>query len=128
MPQKVLVVDDDYSTRDLLTTILTTAGYEAVSVGTLNGAFQMITEDEPDAVIADVRLEGYNGLQLAALTPRPIPIIMVTGYSDPALEQQARQMGADYLLKPVQPQTLLDVLRRRLGDAPSPEASRRLPS
>jgi FixJ family two-component response regulator len=88
----------------------------------------MITEDEPDAVIADVRLEGYNGLQLAALTPRPIPIIMVTGYSDPALEQQARQMGADYLLKPVQPQTLLDVLRRRLGDAPSPEASRRLPS
>ena len=110
MPYKVLIVDDDNVTRVLLSTVLAEAGYETITVSTLHTAMQALTDEAPDAVIVDVRLDGYNGLQLVATNPRPIPVVVITGFSDALLEGEARQMGAEYLLKPVLPSTLLTVL------------------
>lgn len=115
MPYKVLIVDDDNATRVLLTTVLAEAGYETITVSTLHTAMQALTDEAPDALIADVRLDGYNGLQLVAMNPRPIPVVMITGFSDALLEREARQMGAEYLLKPVLPSTLLMVLQQKLA-------------
>jgi DNA-binding NarL/FixJ family response regulator len=70
-------------------------------------------------VVADVRLASRNmlenGLQLAALNPRSIPVVMVSGHADPELERQADQLGAPYLLKPVSPSALVDILKTRLA-------------
>jgi CheY-like chemotaxis protein len=117
-PYKILVVDDDSSMRLLLTAILGEAGYEVIAVSTLDTAMQALTAEAPDALVTDLRLDGYTGLQLVAMSPRAIPAIVVTGADDPALEHEARQLGAEYLLKPVDAATLLSILRQKLTGVP----------
>jgi FixJ family two-component response regulator len=50
---------------------------------------------------------------------RPIPAIVVTGYPDRSIEADARKMGAEYLLKPISPASLLALVQQKL------EATRR---
>lgn len=117
-PYKILVVEDDSSMRALLTAILAEAGYEVIAVSTLDTAMKALTAEAPDALVTDLRLDGYTGLQLVAMSPRPIPAIVVTGMDDPALEHEARQLGAEYLLKPVDAAALLSALRQKLTGVP----------
>ena len=62
-----------------------------------------------------MRLGAFNGLQLLVSSPRSVPAIIITGFADPVLESDARQHGAEYVLKPVTPSVLLDMIRRRLA-------------
>ena len=117
MPSKVLIVDDDKTTREGLAEFLEEAGYEAVAVGTFEDATRILRTTPPDLLIADVRLGPFNGLQLVISTPQPIPAIIITGFADPVLEADARRRGADYVLKPVSPARLLDLVAQKLAAA-----------
>jgi CheY-like chemotaxis protein len=118
MGSKILVVDDDRDTREMVSVLLTDAAYEAITAGTLHAAIDALTDNQPDLLITDVRLHGYNGLQLIATAPTPIPAIVVTGHSDRMIEAEARRLGAEYLLKPVAPLRLLLAVREKLGGIP----------
>ena len=115
--QKILVVDDDSSTRQGLVALLSDAGYTAVAADTLKAAMDALDREAPDLLITDVRLQGYNGLQLLAMAPRTIPAIVVTGFPDRMLESDAQKMGAEYLVKPISPATLLSIVRHKLERA-----------
>jgi CheY-like chemotaxis protein len=115
MPSKVLIVDDDKTTREGLAEFLEEAGYEAVAAGTFEEATRILRTAPPDLLIADVRLGPFNGLQLVISTPQPIPAIIITGFADPVLEADARRRGADYVLKPVSPARLLDLVAQKLA-------------
>ena len=117
MPSKVLIVDDDKTTREGLAEFLEEAGYEAVAVGTFEDATRVLRTSPPDLLIADVRLGPFNGLQLVISSPQPIPAIIITGFADPVLESDARRRGADYVLKPVSPSRLLDLVAQKLAAA-----------
>ena len=117
MPSKVLIVDDDKTTREGLAEFLEEAGYEAVAVGTFEDATRVLRTSPPDLLIADVRLGPFNGLQLVISSPQPIPAIIITGFADPVLESDARRRGADYVLKPVSPSRLLDLVAEKLAAA-----------
>ena len=117
MPSKVLIVDDDKTTREGLAEFLEEAGYEAVAVGTFEDATRVLRTSPPDLLIADVRLGPFNGLQLVISSPQPIPAIIITGFADPVLESDARRRGADYVLKPVSPSRLLDLVAEKLSAA-----------
>jgi DNA-binding response OmpR family regulator len=117
MPSKVLIVDDDKTTREGLAEFLEGAGYEAVAVGTFEEATRVLRTSPPDLLIADVRLGPFNGLQLVISSPHPIPAIIITGFADPVLESDARRRGADYVLKPVSPSRLLDLVAHKLSSA-----------
>ena len=117
MPSKVLIVDDDKTTREGLAEFLEEAGYEAVAVGTFEDATRVLRTSPPDLLIADVRLGPFNGLQLVISTPKPIPAIIITGFADPVLEADARRRGAEYVLKPVSPARLLDLVAQKLTAA-----------
>ncbi len=95
-PRKILIVDDDDATRRGLTTLLSEAGYTVLPSASLKSAMEALAKDEPDLLITDVRLQGYNGLQLVAMSPRQIPTIVVTGFPDRMLETDAHKMGAEY--------------------------------
>ncbi len=114
MPSKVLIVDDDKTTREGLAEFLEEAGYEAVAVGTFEDATRVLRTAPPDLLIADVRLGPFNGLQLVISSPQPIPAIIITGFADPVLEADARRRGAEYVLKPVSPARLLDLVAQKL--------------
>jgi DNA-binding response OmpR family regulator len=120
MPSKVLIVDDDKTTREGLAEFLGEFGYEASAVGTFQEATKILRGGTPpDLLIADVRLGPFNGLQLVISSPKPIPAIIITGFADPVLEADARRRGADYVLKPVSPARLLDLVAHKLSSAKS---------
>jgi DNA-binding response OmpR family regulator len=120
-PRKILVVDDDDATRRGLCALVTEAGYRAIPAASLPDATEALMREAPDLIITDVRLQGYNGLQLLAMGARPIPAIVVTGFPDRMLEADAHKMGAEYLEKPLSPASLLSLIRVKL-DATAPNA------
>ena len=97
------------------------AGFVALPAGSLPEATAVLERDAPDLIITDIRLQGYNGLQILAMGSRPIPAIVVTGYPDRSIEADARKMGAEFLLKPISPASLLTLVQQKL-DATAPNA------
>ena len=116
MPQKVLIVDDDQPTRAGLALLLMDAGYEAITASTVPAAIRMLTDEHPDLLLVDIRLDEYNGLHLVAMRREPIPAIVLTGYADPAIEADARRLGAEFLLKPIAPAVLIALVKRLLSE------------
>ena len=120
MARTILVVEDDEATRVGLLVLLAEAGYRTIGAGTLKEATELLAKQNPDLVIVDVRLGGDNGLQLVAMATRPINAIVTTAFADPILEAEARQFGADFIVKPLSPAALLKMIDRKLADAPAP--------
>jgi DNA-binding response OmpR family regulator len=114
----ILVVDDQPATVAGVTEFLAYAGYDTVSADTFETAVQLLDENEPDLLIADVRLGARNGIGLliAARARHPgLRTIIVTGYPDPVLENEARQEGAAaFLIKPLTSEAFLATVAETL--------------
>ncbi len=117
MANKILIVDDDRATRDELAQLLTHEGYETVTASDVPTAMHILGASAPDLLITEIRLDTYNGLHIIAMAPTPIPAIVLTRIADPVIEADARRFGAEYLIKPVSPATLLAVIAGMLGTA-----------
>ena len=115
----ILIVDDHRVTRLGLAEMLADAGYSVVTTGNFQEARRILREEPPDLLIADVRLGSFNGLQLVISGHNRVPAIVITGYADPVLEAEARRGGADYLVKPFDPERLLTLIREKLGTTPA---------
>lgn len=118
MAFKILIVDDDQSIRRYLVDVLTDSNYETVTAADIPSAMHVLTQGAIDLLVTDVRLDGYNGLYLIAMTPEPIPAVVITGYNDVAIEAEARKLGADYLVKPICSEQLREAVKRRLANIP----------
>ena len=94
--------------------LLQRAGYDVIATDSVPEGRRALEEGAPDLLIADVRLGEFNGLQLIAMSGRPIPAIVVTAFVDPALEADARRLGAHYLVKPITPGVLLSLVEELL--------------
>src|SRR5262249_26895927 len=103
--------------RDALKEVLIQAGYKAFATRTFEDGVRALATGSPDLVITDLRLGEYNGLHLLLTSPKPVPAIVLTGFADPVLEADARQIGADYLIKPVSPPVLLAAIEKKLEQA-----------
>jgi DNA-binding response OmpR family regulator len=114
MPPKILIVEDDLAARVGLQELLASAGYDVLVASDFREGRRALETERLDALIVDLRLQGFNGLQLLHVNPRPIPTIVVTGFHDDVLQADARRLGAEYLVKPIEPGKLLGLLQRRL--------------
>ena len=125
---KILIVDDDEPTRAGLAMLVQEAGFDTVTASTVPAAIRLLSDEHPDLLLVDVRLEEYNGLHLVAMRQQPIPAIVLTGFADPSIEADARRLGAEFLLKPVAPSVLLTLVTRLLaGGRLGPSLPRRWP-
>lgn len=109
----ILIVDDDPATLDGLTALVEGAGYSALSAADYAEGRRLLTQLPVDLVIADVRLGAYNGLQLivfAQSLPTPPRAIVTSGFDDRVLAEEARALGAPFLLKPIEPAHLLALI------------------
>ena len=128
MSQKILIVDDDEPTRAGLAMLLADSGYETITAGTVPAAIKLLSEAQPDFLLVDIRLDQYNGLHLVAMRNRPIPAVVLTGFADPAIEADARRLGAEFLLKPISPSVLVALVKRLLAEGRmGPSMPRRWP-
>jgi two-component system response regulator AtoC len=109
--QSILVVDDDRSIRDYLSTFLSTCGYTVECMATGDEALTRVEAGHPPSVILlDIMLPGMDGLEvmksMKAAHPS-IPIIILSGIGQIKTVVEAMQMGAsDYLTKPFEEEAL----------------------
>lgn len=120
MGLKILIVEDHDASRSALVKLLTGAGHDVIEANNFRTGMRLLRDGQPDLLIADVRLGPFNGLQLVATNPNPIPSIIVTGFRDPVVEADARALGAEYVCKPIEPQELLALVTRMSEGGPSP--------
>jgi signal transduction histidine kinase len=110
---RILVVDDDDKSRNLLVDLLDVKGYEVVEAGDGEEALERAEAGDFDTVLLDVMMPGTNGIQVCrrlreSRVTGMTPILMVTGLQDRKYRLAGIEAGAnDFLSKPVDNQELL---------------------
>ena len=110
---KVLILEDDAPVGDTYALSLRRAGFEVSNYATFDDARAALRRDMPDALVTDIRVGEFNGLQLAILFRSMSPsgkIVVVTGHDDRVIKQEAELLGAIFITKPISLQNLADVL------------------
>jgi PAS domain S-box-containing protein len=119
--RRVLAVDDDVSTQELVATMLVMYGVSVRTADRASAAVAILSEWRPDVLLADIAMPGEDGYALVrrvrALPPPlgSIPAVALTAYTDPQSVQTAFAAGFDaHLGKPIEPHVLADALSRVL--------------
>jgi two-component system CheB/CheR fusion protein len=113
-----LVVDDVADVADMLSVVLSHAGYGVVTARSAPAALEAAQARQFDIVISDIGMPEMNGYELArALRLLPsyqtIPMVAVTGYS--MFNDQERSISAGFnahMTKPIDPRALLDLIEQ----------------
>ena len=104
MGEKVLVVDDEFEIRDLLSRFLTEEGYEVIVASNGEEALELAETENPEVILLDIKMPGIDGIEIckrlkAKEKTRFIPVIMATALWDTYSE--AIESGAeDFVTKP----------------------------
>ncbi len=103
---RVLVIDDNKATADVLCSMLGMLDVEAVPAYGARSALLLLDQVKPEAIFLDLNMPGVNGLEILAFLKREprlqnVPVIVVTSDDQPETQRRARQAGAlDLILKP----------------------------
>jgi two-component system, response regulator PdtaR len=126
---RVVVAEDEGITIMLLRRALTAAGYDVVrAVPDGLQAVVAARELEPDFIVMDINMPRMTGIEAARqiTAERPVPIIMLTAYSDQDLVDEAIEAGAcAYLVKPVVVEQVAPAVRTALARFEILEETRR---
>lgn len=115
---KILVVDDDKLTLDILTSMLERDGYQVTPVTNGKEALASLSREFYNLILTDLVMEGMDGLTLLKeakkISPESI-VLMITGHSSVETAVNAMYAGAmDYILKPCERADLLFKVQRAL--------------
>ncbi len=115
---KLLLVDDQTLFVESLKTVLRTRAKDMIVVGVANdgpAALAMITAEQPDVVLMDVRMPGMNGVEATRRIKERYPairVLMLTTFDDDDYVIEALKLGAvGYLLKDMPPAELITAIR-----------------
>ena len=118
--ERVLYVEDASEIRGFLAGILTSAGYDVLTAADGVEGFTLARDLRPDLIVADHVMPGMSGLEiLAALHDegQHPPFILTTAEGSEALAVEALRLGVnDYLIKPFEPEDLLEAVARVLRE------------
>lgn len=124
----ILVIEDNPTTRKMFRISLESAGYRVVEVHDARAALAFVERCVPALIIQDLNLPDMDGLDLARslrllLGDDAVPIVCVSGFLSRIDEARALKGGfVQVLVKPVDPQQLLDIARLHLTTFPSADA------
>ena len=118
-------MDDEESIRITLPSILTLHGFNVTAVGSVADALDQINRNKFEILIADLNIgqpgDGFTVVSAMRRTQPEAITIIITGY--PAFEtalQAIRSQVDDYIVKPAQVDSLLEIIRHRLEKRVSP--------
>lgn len=113
-PLRVLVVDDEPVSRDIVQKYLLADGHSVVTAASAQEGLERFRTDVFDLVVTDYAMAEMNGTQLAGSVKavRPTqPILMLTGFSDPSLGRGEKPRDIDRLIaKPISQRELREAL------------------
>ncbi len=113
-----LVVDDVSDVTEMLSVLMTHAGYEVSTASSAQEAIALAKENQFDIIISDIGMPEMNGYELAeALRELPgyseVPMVAVTGYS--MFDDRTRSLTAgfnEHVTKPIDPRAFLDLIEQ----------------
>ncbi|WP_299024961.1 response regulator transcription factor [uncultured Thermanaerothrix sp.] len=112
---KILIIDDDRDTCDLVRRVLEKESYQVLTTTQPQSALRLLQHEAVDMLILDIMMPDLDGLSLLEALRRETnaPILMLTALSDPRVMQQCYDLGAnDYLVKPFAMTQLKERVRR----------------
>jgi len=121
MAKTVLTVDDSPSIRQMVSFTLKSAGYEVLEASDGQDGLDKARTKVVDLVLTDQNMPRMDGVTLIKTlrgmpSYRSIPILMLTTESGDAMKQQGKAAGATgWLVKPFDPQKLLEVVKKVIG-------------
>ena len=130
--KKVLIVDDEFSIRDMLRMALEIAEFECIEAENIQDAHRLIVDERPAIVLLDWMLPGGSGLELLRRLKRndataEIPVIMLTAKAAEDNVIQGLDVGADdYVTKPFSPRELIARIKAQLRRVAGGEQRERL--
>jgi len=116
--RRVLVVDDVADVIDMLSVLLTYAGYDVATASSAREAIDLVRGNQFDIIISDIGMPEMNGYQLAeAVRSLPgyerVPLVAVTGYS--MFDDRSRSLTSgfnEHLTKPIDPRAFLKLIEQ----------------
>ncbi|WP_300724939.1 response regulator [Pseudomonas sp.] len=118
--ERVLVVDDDRESRFLLAELLTLHGIECLTAQGEPEAWALLQADMSiGLLLTDLRMHPHSGLELIGKVRKShladLPVIIISGHADARDAIEAMHLHVvDFLLKPIDTQKLLQLIRQEL--------------
>src|SRR3954451_22292937 len=117
--ERILVVDDEETIREIVCSMLTSAKYECRQAGSGMEALALLDSGEEfELMLSDLMMANLDGIGLLERTKErfpDMPVVMVTAVHDISVALAALRNGAyDYLLKPFEREQLLNTVSRAL--------------
>ncbi|MBE9011505.1 response regulator [Pseudanabaenaceae cyanobacterium LEGE 13415] len=113
---RILLVEDDQDSRDMMIVALEAEGAEVVAAENVRSAFAVLSDWQPELLISDIRMpdsDGFSFLQELRSRSITIPAIAVTGSADEDERKQALEAGFQcHLPKPID----LELLYRTIAE------------
>ena len=117
--KKVLIVDDEAGIIQEIKEFLEEEGYEVHTADTAKAGIQLLEEVQPDVVMIDVKLPDASGTEVLRAVKEKSPktkSIMVTGYVDQNVMDEAEKLGRDaFLQKPFDLVRITEEIERLLN-------------
>jgi DNA-binding NtrC family response regulator len=103
--KKILIIEDDSTMLKALMLLLKSEMHDLTEAQNGKQAFQKISRESFDLIITDLFLNGMTGLDIFKKFKNKIPVLIMTGYVDSELAQDAKkEAGEDFVEKPFSPQ------------------------
>ena len=121
MAKTILAIDDSASIRQMVAFTLKSSGYEVVEAVDGMDGLDKAKAKSFNLVLTDQNMPRMDGLTLiknlrAMPQYKTVPVLMLTTESSDAMKQQGRAVGATgWLVKPFDPQKLIEVVKKVIG-------------
>jgi two-component system chemotaxis response regulator CheY len=121
MAKTILAIDDSASIRQMVAFTLKSSGYEVIDAVDGIEGLDKAKASTFDLILTDQNMPRMDGIALikslrAMPQYRTVPILMLTTESSDAMKQQGRAAGATgWLVKPFDPQKLIEVVKKVIG-------------
>ena len=115
MSTKILVIDDDLAITELMSMLLKTHGFEALTTNTGVEGVKLVEEKKPSVVLLDLMMPDMDGWQVSKAIRlfSNVPILILSAINDPSMVASVLDAGADdFLVKPVPSSVLVAHIRK----------------
>ncbi|MFY9611781.1 MAG: response regulator [Blastocatellia bacterium] len=120
--KKILVVEDNLDTRELIHLHLTTEGYTVVTASNGQEGLYLATAEHPDLIITDISMPELDGLELVRQLRTQsafatLPILVMTSFGREQLDEAIKAGASRAVNKPVHFDGLIDDVRELLAES-----------
>ena len=119
MPAKILVVEDNPDSREMIACLLRLKGYDIVSATDGQEAFDLLERERPDLIITDIQMPNVDGIEMIRRLRKhselnQVPILVMSAYRS-GVVSEAMAAGANASTrKPVEWHSLHEIIRQLL--------------